>query len=130
MDSPWPNFPYEELKCKCGHCDSDGTEMDVYFMGLIQNLRDLLGFALPLSSAYRCKKHPAEIKKLKPGTHYGGIAVDIALGREKAYTLLRLAMIQRVFTGIGIKQKGRKRFIHLDIATPSANRPRPHLWSY
>lgn len=130
MQSPWDNFPYEEMSCKCGRCDSDGTEMDPIFMGHLQDLRDELGFALPLSSAYRCRHHPVEAKKDKPGTHNMGVASDIKCSRKKAHRVLKAAMTKGVFTGIGIKQKGNKRFIHLDTAPPAAHRPRPHVWSY
>ena len=34
------------------------------------------------------------------------------------------------FTGIGVNQKGNSRFIHLDIADHSEERPRPTVWSY
>jgi hypothetical protein len=31
------------------------------------------------------------------------------------------------FTGIGVQQKGSRRFIHLDVLQ---NPPRPNVWSY
>lgn len=130
MKSPWENFPYDELSCKCGQCDSTGTEMDLQFMAYLQELREELGFSLPLSSAYRCRRHPAEAKKAEPGTHNLGLAVDIKCSRKKAHKVLKAAMAKGVFTGIGIRQKGGGRFIHLDIAPPAAHRPRPHVWSY
>mgnify|MGYP001431100841 CR=1 FL=1 len=33
-------------------------------------------------------------------------------------------------SGIGIKQKGAGRFIHLDVSEQKDGRPRPHIWSY
>ncbi len=40
--SPWPNFNLVELRCKCGHCGSDGREMDTAFMERLQQLRTRL----------------------------------------------------------------------------------------
>jgi zinc D-Ala-D-Ala carboxypeptidase len=34
------------------------------------------------------------------------------------------------FTGIGVKQHGAGRFIHLDDLPNAEGQPRPHLWSY
>jgi len=130
MDSPWENFPYSELRCHCGRCDSDGSEISPELMDRIQALRNLLGFPLPLSSAYRCHRHPAEAKKDEPGTHHLGLAVDIKVSRQRAHQVLTAALRMGCFTGIGINQKGGGRFIHLDIASTAANRPRPHVWSY
>jgi uncharacterized protein YcbK (DUF882 family) len=45
----------------------------------LQAIRDELGFPLPVNSAFRCAAHPAENRKLKPGTHNRGIAFDIAV---------------------------------------------------
>jgi uncharacterized protein YcbK (DUF882 family) len=127
--SPWPNFNYNELRCRCGRCSSDGTEMDPRLMDQVQKLRDLYGKAMTISSPYRCPKHPSEARKAHPGVHAEGLAIDIACAGAEAVTLLRLAMTLP-FTGIGIQQKGSGRFLHLDMATPAAGRPRPTIWSY
>lgn len=126
--SPWPNFPYAELGCKCGKCDSDGSEMDPAFMAELQQLRTLYGKPMALSSAYRCPRHPVEAKKREPGEHTTGRAVDIACHGADALQILRLALALK-FTRVGISQKGAARFIHL--GTSSGGRfPSPALWSY
>lgn len=126
--SPWPNFSYAELRCKCGRCGSDGTEMDPAFMDAVQQLRTLYGQPLVISSAYRCRQHPVEARKTKPGAHSTGAALDIACSGAAAVSVLRLAMTLP-FTGIGVQQKGSGRFIHLDMA-PAEQLPRPMIWSY
>ena len=118
-------FTADELKCQ--HCGAEG--IDGYFMAKIDNLRDELGFVFPVTSGYRCPEHPIEARKKAPGAHTTGRAVDIAVQGEKAYRLIEGA-IELKFKGIGIKQKGQGRFIHLDDIPNSSDRPRPWIWSY
>lgn len=126
--SPWPNFQYKELKCKCGNCGSTGQEMNVEFMDAIQDLRTEFGKPLVITSAYRCRNHPAERNKSTIGAHPLGVAVDIGIRGADAVELLRLAMKRPIFKGFGISQKGASRFIHLDSG--GGNLPRPMIWSY
>lgn len=129
-DSPWKNFSYRELACKCGSCGIEsGRNISVKLMDNIQILRERCGFPLSISSAYRCAQHPDEAKKSTPGTHNQGVAVDILCNGKQAHTILREAIRMNVFTGIGINQKGNRhrRFIHLDI---SDGNTRPWIWSY
>ncbi|WP_325436288.1 D-Ala-D-Ala carboxypeptidase family metallohydrolase [Pseudomonas nitroreducens] len=128
--SPWPNFSYAELRCKCGRCSSDGREMDPAFMAELQKLRDLYGKPMTISSAYRCPKHPVEAKKAQPGEHTTGLAVDVAIRGADALELLRLALSLK-FTRYGISQKGSAgRFIHLGMAPKGGRLPSPAIWSY
>ena len=128
-ESPWPNFTYSELACRCGSCtERSGENISAALMRRVQKLRRLCGFPLNVSSAYRCAAHPAEAHKPQPGTHHQGLAIDILVSGPRAHELLKHAMALD-FTGIGISQSGEpgKRFIHLDIAE---NDNRPTLWGY
>jgi zinc D-Ala-D-Ala carboxypeptidase len=118
-------FTDKELECK--HCEAEG--IDPTFMQKVDKLRGELGFAFPITSAYRCPDHPIEARKNAPGAHASGRAVDIAVRGEQAYKLLQAAL-NAGFTGIGVSQKGGVRFIHLDDLPDSKERPRPHVWSY
>ena len=118
-------FTDKELECK--HCEADG--IDPVFMQKVDKLRGELGFAFPITSAYRCPDHPIEARKNTPGAHASGRAVDIAVRGEQAHRLLQAAL-DAGFTGIGVSQKGGVRFIHLDDLPNSEGRPRPHVWSY
>tara|TARA_R110000744_G_scaffold88162_2_gene171897 strand:- start:160 stop:513 length:354 start_codon:yes stop_codon:yes gene_type:complete len=94
---------------------------------------------MAFTSIYRDATHPVEDKKVaagkRPGSHNMGCAVDIKVRGEQAKLILwyvlarsqligkeRLAFhrenireeIEAGITGIGIRQKGKKRFIHLD----------------
>ena len=117
------NFTEKEFACK--HCGKNGMQLE--FIKKLQELRDLYGKPIKISSGYRCSEHPIESAKKTTGTHCEGCAVDIAIDRKEAYELLGLAL-KLEFTGIGIKQKGDSRFIHLDIS--QTKEPRPTVWSY
>lgn len=120
--SKYPNFSEDEFKCS--HCGE--VYMNPEFLDKLQELRTLYGKPLFILSGYRCPEHPIEAKKKRPGTHTKGIAVDIAISGRNAYKLLKLAF-KLGFTGVGVRQKGDNRFIHLDI---SQDFPRPNVWSY
>ncbi len=130
MKSPWKNFSYRELSCKCGACtEESGRHIDPYLMKGVQLLRNACNFPFVITSAYRCKNHKAEAGKTTPGTHNKGLAVDIKVSGQQAHTLLGIAMGMGCFTGIGINQKGdhATRFIHLDVDLDGT---RPWVWSY
>lgn len=127
--SPWPNFSYAELRCKCGRCGSDGSEMDKAFMEKLQALRVQFGRPMAISSAYRCAAHPAEARKAVPGEHAMGMAVDVSIQGAPALELLGMA-IAAGFTRIGVQQKGSGRFLHIGMAPPGGKLPSPALWSY
>lgn len=117
------NFEPYEFACKCG-CNR--SAMSETFMTKLQQLRDKYGRPMMVSSGYRCADHPIEEAKETPGAHNRGVACDIAVAREDAYELLKLAL-DVGFTGIGVNQKGTDRFLHLDLDTVG---PRPTVWSY
>ena len=124
----WPHFSFDEMKCKhSGLCD-----MDEGFMDKLEELRVVSNFGIAVTSGFRDTSHPVEQKKERPsGAHTTGKAVDLAVSRKKAYIVLREAM-RLGFTGIGVKQQGDARFLHLDTIGDQDNFhvPRPTLWSY
>lgn len=121
-------FSPNELKCKCGKCESDGTEMDSTFMLNLTMLRVMVDAPLVVTSAFRCKDHPVESRKTRPGVHAQGKAVDLKVSYELAYEVTRAAFLLG-FSGVGVSQQGdtSSRFIHIDTGTGD-NRPR--VWSY
>lgn len=128
-NSPWANFAYSELRCRCGQCGSTGREMDASFMASLQRLRDAYGQPMTLTSAYRCARHPNESTKAAPGEHFDGRAVDVRCRGAEAMTLLRLAL-PLGFNRIGIHQKGNARFLHLGLSPAGGRLPSPAIWSY
>ena len=122
----YPNFSAKEFACQ--HCGENG--ISELLLDALQSLREDLGFPFVISSGFRCKEHPVEINKKKPGTHNQGIAVDIACSHKQALQIVSSAESYG-FTGIGVNQKGNYgRFIHLDVGKATNDRPRPHIWSY
>ena len=123
--SDYPNFKAEEFRCK--HTGKDG--MHPTFMARLQSLRTAFGKPMRVTSGLRDKTHPVEASKQGTGAHTTGRAVDIAVQGADARLLVALA-IDHGFTGIGIKQHGPSRFIHLDDIPGTSGQPRPTIWSY
>lgn len=126
----WKHFDRNEFACKgldcCGH--SNLIESD--FIDLLDELREQCGFALPVTSGYRCPEHNSKVSHTGlTGPHTTGRAVDIGVSREKAYHVVATAM-RMGFSGIGLNQKGGARFVHLDTLPDGPNQPRPTCWSY
>jgi uncharacterized protein YcbK (DUF882 family) len=102
--------------------------MDDAFLASLDTLRERCGFPLIVSSGYRCPEYNERVSETgSDGPHTHGVAVDFAVSRLQAYTLLRAAL-DMGFKGIGVKQKGERgaRFIHLDMMVDL----RPNVWSY
>ena len=127
-------FSKEELACKhclkLGKSVDDSYYFDEHFLELLNSIRSDCGFALPISSGYRCTDHPINVQKYddgKPlGAHAFGLAVDVVVDRKKAHRLLQVALEHGV-PRIGVNQKGADRFIHLDC---DISLPNPTIWSY
>lgn len=122
-------FTYAEFNQK--GLEGSGREfMDPYFLANIDALRYRCGFPLVITSGYRSPEYNNQVSGTgHTGPHTTGKAADIAVSRENAYTLLRIAFDMECFTGIGVKQSGDGRFIHLDTLTED-EAPRPTIWSY
>ena len=118
----YPNFKESEFTCK--HCGK--TEMDPHYMQRLQDLRRRYAKPMTITSGYRCPQHPIEAAKASPGPHSTGKAADVAVQGADAHRLLSLAL-EMNFKGIGVQQKGDKRFLHLDDLDQGA---RPTIWSY
>lgn len=114
-----PNFSLKEMACShTGKCEMDGG-----FMKILQSIRDEYG-PMSITSGYRDRTHPIEIKKENPGSHAQGTAVDVAVSNSgDRFRLIRLA-IKHGVVGIGIN----KDFIHLDGGHD--HMPRPAIWEY
>ena len=116
-------FSETETGCRCGKCGK-AQGMTNNTIKLFDALRETCGFPLHMSSGYRCPLHHDN----PGGAHGDGEAGDIKVDRQRAFRVLENALILG-FTGIGVKQKGANRFIHLDISSNS-DKLRPVIWSY
>ena len=120
----YKNFREGEFRCKCG-CGSALMRPD--FMENLQLLRNIVGFQLTINSGYRCPAHNDKVSSTGlTGPHTTGLAVDIGVNRRDAHKVLQTAFSMG-FRGIGVKQKGTGRFIHLDMIEVGL---RPTVWSY
>ena len=127
--SRWSYFYLEELKCRCGECQSTGDEMDNQFMQQMVMIRQKVG-VLTVNSAYRCPQHNNKVSKTGfHGAHTLGKAMDVAARGVQALAVLKEALLLNI-SGFGVQQKGDGRIIHLDNCTPSDGFPRPDIWSY
>jgi uncharacterized protein YcbK (DUF882 family) len=105
-------------------------EMSEEFMQKIVALREKLNFPFIVNSAYRCPSHNQAVSESGlSGAHTTGKAIDIAASGIQAYHLVDEALLSDI-TGVGVNQKGRGRFIHLDDCSPKDGLPRPMIWSY
>ena len=128
IEPDWDNYAnFFRPEFACSHCGR--AEMQEVFMDNLQALRDEYGKGMTITSGFRCAQHPIEANKSKPGAHTTGMAADIAVQGKDAYELLALAF-EHGFSGIGVQQKGDKRFIHLDLLAEADGYPRPWVWSY
>jgi uncharacterized protein YcbK (DUF882 family) len=124
-----PHFKLEtDPKLACS--DGCGFLPEQSFMDKIEQLRQMVGFALPVTSAARCANYNSKVSSTgRTGPHTTGRAIDLGVSGQQAYMLVSAAL-QMGFTGIGINQKGNARFVHIDDIPNSPTSPRPFLWSY
>jgi len=122
----WPNFSIDELKCKGTGEYPDLTPEIETFLDKLQAIRDVAG-PMVITSGYRSPSYNARVSKTgTTGPHTTGRAVDVAVRGIEAFQVVQQAF-EKGMTGIGINQKGKARFIHLDDLTDG---PRPRIWSY
>lgn len=120
----WPNFSPEEMRCRA----SGRLTISPVFMDKSQKVRTLTGIRFPVTSGYRSPTHnqaESHTKSLE-GPHPDAQAMDGACSRSEAYEIQKAAMAEG-FVGIGIKQHGDSRYLHLDCWY---RRPRGTLWTY
>lgn len=123
----WRWFTREEFACKCG-CGTN--EISDVFVTKLDALREELGFPLPVNSGYRCPDHNDAVSSTgRAGPHTTGQAVDLRVDRKRAFQVVTRASFYG-FTGMGLKQKGNGRFIHLDTLPNADGQPRPTVWTY
>ncbi len=121
-------FTLDEFRCR--HCGI--VQMNTGTLLLLDELRERCGFALPVSSGYRCPAHNAAVSTTgADGPHTTGHAVDLLVSGERTYPVLRHAL-ELGFTGVGLFQRldHARRFVHLDDLDAGEGRPRPTVWTY
>lgn len=69
------NFHLREFTCKCGICRNQYVDLD--HVKRLQELRDLLGRSISVTSGYRCEVHNKAVGGVKNSQHRRGWATDI-----------------------------------------------------
>ena len=122
----WANFRREEFACN--HCGKN--EIDPEFIDKLQEMRTALGFPMVITSGYRCPEWNQKVSSTGPnGPHTTGRAADVFVYGFRAHDFLTKALELKI-PGIGIKQHGDSRFVHIDLLTSLEGFPRPTIWSY
>jgi len=129
-------FSPEELKCRCGTCDSVGTEMDCDFMMKIYHLRKVVDHPFVVTSAFRCPEYNDRVSHTgKDGAHTTGRAIDFIIPKSKLFrTIKYIYKLNLSITGIGISNNGaHEHMLHLDNLIKEDNERyavRPNIWLY
>lgn len=126
-------FKPEEFACPCDMCVSNGTEMNIEFVKVLDTLRGIVGVPFIVSSGYRCPDYNIEVSSTgRDGPHTTGRAVDILMNGPTVVRTMALVLStwRHSISGIGLHQRGPHagRFIHLDNL--GAPYPRPRIWTY
>ena len=120
-------FTNDELKCKGIDCCGGESKMNHEFMVKLVSMRRETGIPFVLTSSYRCPVNNSRVSKTgNIGPHTTGRAVDILCRGHESYIIIDSAF-RHGMTGIGVNQKGERRFIHIDDLTGDF---RPWVWSY
>jgi|TARA_R110001632_G_scaffold52524_8_gene130196 uncharacterized protein YcbK (DUF882 family) len=100
-----------------------GENMDLFFLLMLDQCRDLAGIPFKVTSGFRTEKHNKKIKGVLNSSHLKGLAVDIsAKTSQERYKIINAA-IKIGFKRIGIG----KSFIHLDADKTKAQEV---MWDY
>lgn len=102
-----------------------GVNMHQDLLELLDEMREIYGRPIAITSGYRTPEHNASLGKnaSKNSSHLKGLAVDIAIAdSNQRYEIIRIAML------LGIKRIGTgKGFVHIDI---DASKPQNVNWVY
>lgn len=108
------NFSLRELECKCGcRAPVDVVKNLQLLAQALQQLRDVAGGPLVVTSGYRCLTHNARVGGAKNSQHVRGIAADVWSKTLTPNELAALAEKVPAFANGGIGKYSR--WIHVDV---------------
>ncbi|PXF60098.1 MAG: peptidase M15 [Deltaproteobacteria bacterium] len=105
------NFSRHEFACRC--CGR--TKINQRLVDALQELRDLTGEPVRISSGYRCPEHNQAIGGATRSQHLLGTAADIVVIGMTPAEMYRLAEDVEAFRNGGIGVYPDKGFIHVDV---------------
>ena len=105
------NFSRHEFECRC--CGR--AEINQRLVDALQELRDLAGLPVRVTSGYRCPEHNQAIGGATRSQHLLGTAADIVVRGMIPAEMYRLAEDIEAFHNGGIGVYPDKGFIHVDV---------------
>lgn len=114
------NFKGSEFACKCG-CGED--TISLHLVNQLQRARDLLGYAITITSGCRCEKWNEQCGGSPTSAHLDGLASDISVASSEARYLLVCALLNAGLQRIGLGEG----FLHVDV---DYTRPTPSMFLY
>ncbi len=109
----YPNFSRSEFACKGICCCGASSPIDDSLVEGLQELRDILGHPLKVTSGFRCVTRNKEIGGAEKSMHIYGKAADISCTKVSPKDLARAAEDVEVFKNGGIGTYSQ--WVHVDI---------------
>lgn len=113
------NFSRKEFACRC---DCKRDDISIELVSKLQQVRDIVGKPLKITSGVRCVSHNASIGGSATSSHITSEAADIFCTDSGERDFL-VGVLRSQFNRMGIA----KDFVHVDV---SKNKPSPVLWVY
>lgn len=110
MGTATANFSYSEFGCPCGTCSfGDGTQINSKLVLNLQQIRNVFGKAIQISSGLRCPSYNRAVGGVDSSYHLIGKACDVpCTNSSDRHQLVKLAL--RLHLTVGINPT----FLHLD----------------
>lgn len=116
-------FDMSEFACKhCGQLPPNG--MNPVLLERLDNLREMYGYPIYISSAYRCPTHNAEVGGVSNSQHVLGNAADIYVDGDYQ-SFYDLVLNSQLFDGVGYYPDSQ--FVHVDVRD-NGNNPNYYRW--
>jgi len=109
------HFSKSEFECKCG-CGEE-FEVDKELLILLDNIREMIGTPITVTSGYRCKKHNDSVGSNERSQHRKGTAADLVVDEVPPTVIANIAEYLLLESG-GIGRY--ETFTHVDVRDGSA----------